>query len=161
MSPVSDHSTAFPASAAVSIPPAEFREAAELRKRLRRFLAHGDAAVRRFGLTPQRYLLLLAIKGAPDGSESRTVGDLATDLGLAQSSATELVDRAETAGLVVRSISPDDGRVVRIRLSAKGEHRLAESFTAVRDDRQALLAHLDHARNHLADGRPAPAPGRS
>jgi DNA-binding MarR family transcriptional regulator len=148
-----------PASGAESIPPAEFREAAELRRRLRRFLAHGDATVRKCGLTPQRYLLLLAIKGAPDGSESRTVGDLAGDLGLAQSSATELVDRAEAAGLVVRGGSPDDGRLVHIRLSAEGEHRLAESFTLVRNDRKELLAHLDHARSQLVDGHPAHASG--
>jgi hypothetical protein len=43
----------------------EVQDAAELRRRLRRFLAHGDATVRRHGLTPQRYLLLLAVKGAP------------------------------------------------------------------------------------------------
>jgi DNA-binding MarR family transcriptional regulator len=154
-----DERNTLPASAAQSILPAEFREAAELRRRLRRFLAHGDAMVRRCGLTPQRYLLLLAIKGAPDGSESRTLGDLASDLGLAQSSATELVDRAEAAGLVERGGSPDDGRVVHIRLSQEGEHRLAESFAAVREDREQLLAHLDHARSQLADGRSAPAAG--
>lgn len=134
------------------IPVEQFQEAAELRRRLRRFLAHGDATVRRCGLTPQRYLLLLAIKGAPDGSESRTVGDLAGDLELAQSSATELVDRAAAAGLVERGVSPDDGRVVQIRLSEQGERRLTEAFVALREDRQQLLAQLDHARRELADG---------
>src|ERR1043165_3612786 len=91
--------------------PADVRDAAELRRRLRRFLAHGDAVVRRCGLTPQRYLLLLAVKGAPDGTEMRTIGGVADDLQLAQSSATELVDRAEQAGLVERTTSPDDCRV--------------------------------------------------
>jgi len=43
--------------------------ASERVRRLRKFLAHGDATVRRCGLTPQRYLLLLAVKGAPDGSD--------------------------------------------------------------------------------------------
>ena len=36
------------------------------------------------GLTPQRYLLLLMIKGAPDGSEQSTVTELAERLQLAQ-----------------------------------------------------------------------------
>jgi DNA-binding MarR family transcriptional regulator len=129
----------------------EFQRAAELRRRLRRFLAHGDAAVRRCGLTPQRYLLLLAVKGAPDGTQTRTIGDVADDLQLAQSSATELVDRAEASGLVVRMASPHDGRVVRIKLSPAGEERLARAFGALSRDRLQLLEHLDHARMHLAE----------
>jgi DNA-binding MarR family transcriptional regulator len=132
---------------------ADVREAAELRRRLRRFLAHGDAAVRRCGLTPQRYLLLLAVKGAPDGSEGRTVGGIADDLQLAQSSATELVDRAVAAGLIVRTAGPHDGRVVTVTLSPKGEERFAEAFVALGGDRSELLAHLDHARRHLARER--------
>src|ERR671930_471835 len=90
------------ASNAPAIRLSDVQEAAELRRRLTRFLAHGDATVRRCGLTPQRYRLMLAVKGAPDGSEARTVGGIAADLQLAQSSATELVDRAEAAWLVVR-----------------------------------------------------------
>lgn len=132
---------------------ADVRDAAELRRRLRRFLAHGDATVRRCGLTPQRYLLLLSVKGAPDGSETRTIGAVAEDLQLAQSSATELVGRAEAAGLVVRTTSPHDGRVVRISLSEAGEARFAEAFLALGGDRAELLASLDHARRHLARAR--------
>ena len=128
----------------------EVQDAAELRRRLRRFLAHGDTTVRRCGLTPQRYLLLLAVKGAPDGSETRTIGGLADDLQLAQSSATELVDRAEAAGLIVRTASPHDGRVVTISLSGEGESRFAAAFRALGGDRAELLAYLDHARRHLA-----------
>jgi DNA-binding MarR family transcriptional regulator len=129
---------------------ADVQEAAELRRRLRRFLAHGDTTVRRCGLTPQRYLLLLAVKGAPDGSETRTIGGLADDLQLAQSSATELVDRAEAAGLIVRMASRFDGRVVTISLSEEGESRFAAAFGALGGDRSELLAYLDHARRHLA-----------
>jgi DNA-binding MarR family transcriptional regulator len=130
----------------------EVQDAAELRRRLRRFLAHGDATVRRHGLTPQRYLLLLAVKGAPDGSETRTIGGVADDLQLAQSSATELVDRAEAAGLIVRSVAAHDGRVVTITLSPEGEQRFAAAFAALGGDRAELLAHLDHARRHLIRG---------
>jgi DNA-binding MarR family transcriptional regulator len=130
----------------------EVQDAAELRRRLRRFLAHGDATVRRHGLTPQRYLLLLAVKGAPDGSETRTIGGVADDLQLAQSSATELVDRAEAAGLIVRSVGAHDGRVVTISLSPEGEQRFGAAFAALGGDRAELLAHLDHARRHLIRG---------
>jgi DNA-binding MarR family transcriptional regulator len=128
----------------------DVQDAAELRRRLRRFLAHGDATVRRCGLTPQRYLLLLAVKGAPDGSETRTIGGVADDLQLAQSSATELVDRAEDAGLIARTASPHDGRVVTLSLSAEGEARFAAAFSALGEDRAELLVYLERARRHLA-----------
>jgi DNA-binding MarR family transcriptional regulator len=131
---------------------ADVQDAAELRRRFRRFLAHGDATVRRCGLTPQRYVLLLAVKGASDGSQTRTIGGLAADLQLAQSSATELVDRAEAAGLIVRTTSPHDGRVVTISLSEEGEARFSAAFRALGSDRAELLAYLDHARLHLAGG---------
>jgi DNA-binding MarR family transcriptional regulator len=127
----------------------EILRAAEFRRRLRRFIAHGDAHVRQAGLTPQRYLLLLAIKGAPDGTEERAIGQLADDLQLAQSSVTELVDRAEAIGLVVRTQGGDDARTVLVRLSEAGEARLLQALMAVRADREQLLEHLDGARHHL------------
>jgi DNA-binding MarR family transcriptional regulator len=134
---------------ASGVPLDEVLRAAEFRRRLRRFIAHGDAHVRQAGLTPQRYLLLLTIKGAPDGSEARTIGQLADDLQLAQSSVTELVDRAESVGLVVRAPGGDDARTVLVRLSETGEARLVRALLAVRADREQLLEHLDGARHHL------------
>ncbi len=128
---------------------AEVLQAAEFRRLLRRFLAHGDAGVRRAGLTPQRYLLLLAVKGAPDGSETRSIGRLSDDLQLAQSSVTELVDRAEAAGLVARAAGNSDARTVLVRLQPAGEERLMAALAAVRAEREQLLAHLDRARHHL------------
>jgi DNA-binding MarR family transcriptional regulator len=128
----------------------EILQTAEFRRLLRRFLAHGDAAVREAGLTPQRYLLLLAIEGAADMSRTRSIGRLADDLQLAQSSATELVDRAEAAGLVVRASADGDARTVLVRLSAAGDDRLRAAIAAVRSEREQLLARLDEARSHLS-----------
>ena len=62
---------AGPLSAAEAVPVAEFRAA------LRGFMRTSERNARAAGLTPQRYLLLLMIKGAPDGSEQSTVTDLA------------------------------------------------------------------------------------
>ncbi len=138
---------AAPAPGAVALE--EVLRAAEFRRRLRRFQAHGDARVRQSGLTPQRYLLLLAIKGAPDETQTRSIGQLTDDLQLAQSSVTELVDRAEAAGLVVRASGSADARTVVVRLSPAGEDRLALALTAVRAEREQLLEHLDRARLHL------------
>ena len=78
---------------------------AEFRAALRRFLRSSERIARQSGLTPQRHLLLLMIKGARDGSERSTVTELADRLQLAQSTVTELVRRAEEAGLVAREQS--------------------------------------------------------
>src|ERR671939_195312 len=104
--------------------------AAGFRASLRRFLRRSERIARSSGLTPQRYLLLLMIKGAPDGSEQSTVTELAERLQLAQSTVTELVRRAEEVGLLEREPSPADGRVAHLRLTAEGERRLARPFTS-------------------------------
>ncbi len=119
---------------------------AEFRSALRRFMRISERNARGAGLTPQRYLLLLMIKGAPDGSQQSTVTELAERLQLAQSTVTELVGRAEETGLVERERSSDDGRIAHLRLTPEGERRLAESFTSNSAERSALrqaFAHLD------------------
>ena len=62
---------------------------------------------------------------------------------------TELVDRAEATGLVVRAAGSADARTVLVRLSPAGEDRLALALTAVRAEREQLLEQLDRARLHL------------
>jgi DNA-binding MarR family transcriptional regulator len=117
---------------------------AEFRAALRRFLRHSDRIVDRHELTPQRHLLLLMIKGAPDGAERLSVGAIADRLQLGENTTTELVNRAAKAGLVRRERSPDDGRVVYLRLTAEGERRLHAVLAELEEDRdeleQALLS---------------------
>ena len=119
---------------------------AEFRASLRRFLRRTEKIARRSGLTPQRYLLLLMVGGAPDGSGRSTVTELADRMQLAQSTVTELVSRAEEAGLLERAQSPTDARVAHLRLSEEGERRLADAFTSLATERSSLretFAHLD------------------
>jgi DNA-binding MarR family transcriptional regulator len=118
----------------------EYVRAAELRSALRRFLRDSERVARRCGLTPQRYLLLLMIKGAPGGRECSTVTELADRLQLAQSTVTELVGRAEEAGLLSRTTSAEDGRVVLLRLTPEGERRLDLAFESLENERQELLS---------------------
>ena len=113
---------------------------AEFRGAIRHFLRENERIARRHGLTPQRYLLLLMIKGVPDGSECSTVTELTTSMQLGQSSVTELVNRAVQAGLVRRTPTPADRRVAQLRLTAEGERRLASSFSDLQSERSALLA---------------------
>lgn len=119
---------------------------AEFRAALRTFLRQSERVARQSGLTPQRYLLLLMIKGAPDGSGESTVTELARRLQLAQSTVTELVSRAEESGLVEREQSGRDGRVAYLRLTAEGERRLDLSFTGLDTERQHLRDAVDHLR---------------
>ena len=121
---------------------------AAFRAALRSFLRSSEQIARSSGLTPQRYLLLLMIKGTADGSEQSTVTELSTRLRLGQSTVTELVKRAEKAGLVERERSDVDARVAHVRLTAEGERRLAASFTALEEERAELrriFAELDGA----------------
>jgi DNA-binding MarR family transcriptional regulator len=111
---------------------------AEFRAALRQFLRRSERVARRSGLTPQRYLLLLMIKGAPGGSEKSTVTELSERLQLAQSTVTELVRRAEEAGLLEREQSPTDARVAHLRLTDEGEQRLKRSFTQLATERAQL-----------------------
>jgi DNA-binding MarR family transcriptional regulator len=113
---------------------------AAFRAALRSFLHDSERVARANGLTPQRHLLLLMIKGAPDGSEQSTITELTDRMKLAQSTVTELVNRAEDAGLLEREQSNVDARVAHLRLTTEGERRLAKVFT-----------HLDVERDQLRD----------
>ena len=117
---------------------------AEFRAALRTFLRKTEQTSRRAGLTPQRYLLLLMIKGAPDGSQQSTVTALAERLRLAQSTVTELVRRAEEAGLLERKASRSDGRVAHLRLSAEGERRLGQAVRNLAQERDELRRAFEH-----------------
>ena len=124
----------------------EVARVAEFRAALRAFMRKSERNARQSGLTPQRYLLLLMIKGAPDGSERSTVTALAERLQLAQSTVTELVRRAEETGLIEREQSDLDGRVAHLRVTHEGEQRLMRAFTTNEQERhelQAAIARLD------------------
>ncbi|MEN3342888.1 MAG: hypothetical protein V7644_2292 [Actinomycetota bacterium] len=135
------------ATAGVKVKVDDVIAAAEFRAALRTFLRRSEQVARTSGLTPQRYLLLLMIKGAPGGVEQSTVTELAGRLQLAQSTVTELVSRAEDAGLVEREQSQDDARVAHLRLTPEGERRLTLSFTELETER----AQLREAVAHLTD----------
>lgn len=122
--------------------PETVRATAAFRSALRRFEHSSEQIARQHRLTPQRYLLLLMIEGAPDGSGRSTVGELATRLQLAQHTVTELVARAEEAELIKRERSGQDRRVSHLSLTREGRARLAAVFTDHDAGRQALLAEL-------------------
>ena len=104
---------------------AEYQALAEMRYRIRKFVREGDAVARAAGLEPQQYLLLLALRGLPEGEEA-TIRTLADRLALKHHSAVELIDRLEAHAYVRRSRSRDDRRRVLVSLLPRGEKLLEQ-----------------------------------
>lgn len=126
----------------------EIERAAAFRSALRAFLVRTEESAAAVGLTPQRYNLLLLIKA---GGETSTVSELAARLSLRQTAVTELVRRAEDAGLVAREQSGVDRRSSLLRLTPEGDRRLMGAFVALGEDRRALARALDEARARLRE----------
>jgi len=118
----------------------ELELAAAYRAALRRFLRRTEAIAADARLTPERYDLLLAIKAATVAGEPATVSMLTERLELRQQAVTEIVKRAEEAGLVERRRSPTDGRIFHLRLTSEGDARMMKAFRALGRDRLALAA---------------------
>jgi DNA-binding MarR family transcriptional regulator len=79
------------------------------------------AAAHGLSLTQLRVLAILR-------DREPKMAELATHLGLDRSSVSGLIDRAVSRGLVRRDASSDDGRAVRVSLTADGQ-RLAHLLT--------------------------------
>lgn len=126
----------------IRIAAADYRALAALRYQIRLFLREGDAAARRAGLEPQQFLLLLALRGLPEGAEA-TIQTLAERLALKHNSTVELIDRLEKSGYVRRRRSRDDRRSVLVSLLPHGEKVLAavvrERLTELRAGGAALV----------------------
>ena len=124
----------------------DYRALAALRYRIRLFLSEGDAAARREGLEPQQYLLLLAVRGLPEGAKA-TIQVLAQRLMLKHNSTVELIDRLETHGYLRRSQSREDRRCILVKLLPRGKQlveRVArERLTELRGGGEALSDALD------------------
>jgi uncharacterized protein YeaO (DUF488 family)/DNA-binding MarR family transcriptional regulator len=113
----------------VPLPDSAYARLLALRTGLRHFEAWSAKQARAAGLTPAHHQLLLAIRGHPDPS-GPTIGEVADYLLLRHHSAVGLVDRAEAAGLVRRTRSHEDHRVVRLQLTEEGAARL-EALSAL------------------------------
>ncbi len=130
---------------------ADYTRLLEFRTDLRRFLRWSEQQAAEAGLTPAQHQLLLAVRGHPDAS-GPTVGDVAGHLLLRHHSAVELIDRAVTAGLVVRRPDATDQRQVRLALTDLGASRLAHLSALHLEE----LARLGVALRSLTDGLDPP-----
>jgi DNA-binding MarR family transcriptional regulator len=115
----------------------DYRDAAELRVALRTFMARSDQIIRRHGLTPKKYELLLLVQATLPAPVS--VGAIARKLTVGQSAATQLVRRAERDHLLERTISREDARIHHLQLTAEGRRRLDAALAALGPERAELV----------------------
>jgi uncharacterized protein YeaO (DUF488 family)/DNA-binding MarR family transcriptional regulator len=109
-----------------------------LRTGLRHFERWSEQQAQAAGLTPAQHQLLLAIRGHND-PRGPTIGEVADYLLLLHHSAVGLIDRADAAGLVIRTRDDEDHRVVRLHLTAAGAERL-EALSALHLEELKRLA---------------------
>ncbi|MFI9510938.1 MarR family winged helix-turn-helix transcriptional regulator [Nocardia sp. NPDC052566] len=101
----------------------------------------GTAVQRGHGLGLSEFRALGYLAEAPDG-ELR-MQDLATKVGLNQSSVTRLVGRLDAAGLAFRDLCPDDRRGVYTVITDKGRAKHREARDTYRATLTAALDEVD------------------
>lgn len=115
----------------------QFESMADFRYAIRRSLRLSEELVRRIGVTPQQYQLLLAVKGFPQ-RDFASVSELSERLQLQQHSTVGLIDRTEALGLVRREQGTTDRRQVFIHLTPAGEALLCRLVVFHREELQHL-----------------------
>lgn len=103
----------------------DYRATAEFRYQIRRFLRASEQIARSYGLNPQQYQLMLALKGLPD-DHTGTIGEVAERLQIQHHSTVELADRLSAKGLIRRKRDSEDRRQVLLELTPKGDKTLRE-----------------------------------
>jgi len=98
---------------------------ASFRKALRRLLRRSEEHARQAGITPQQYLVLLAVKGQED-RDWASINEIGDILQLKHNAVVGLVDRCQAASLVRRESHTNDRRVVMVSLTHEGDKILEE-----------------------------------
>lgn len=93
------------------------------RRSLRAFLAFSENACADLDMTMQWYQALLTIKTFKS-SAAISIGELAEELMIKNHSATELVNRLENAGLIIKTPDKDDKRKSLIIITKIGNRKL-------------------------------------
>jgi DNA-binding MarR family transcriptional regulator len=134
----------------------QYRDLAEFRRQIRRFLHFSEQTAKEHGVEPQQHQLLLAVHGLPEGVKP-SIREIASRLFIEHHSAVELINRLENKGAIARQPGTQDKREVWIKLTATGRailHKLAlEHRTELERSgpelAQALNATLQHANQKV------------
>jgi DNA-binding MarR family transcriptional regulator len=111
----------------------QYRELAEFRRQIRRFLHFSETTAKEHGVEPQQHQLLLAVHGLPEDVKP-TIREIASRLFIQHHSAVELVNRLERTGAIARHPGTDDKREVLIRLTPAGRAILRKLAMAHRTE---------------------------
>ena len=123
----------------------EILAVASFRFALRRFEQKTDSLVRACDLTPQRYLLLLALRSAQASDGYATGTQIANDLAMPQTTVADLIARAVGVGLLAKSADGADGRIVQITTTPDGDERLSHAIRSLANERANLELALAQA----------------
>jgi DNA-binding MarR family transcriptional regulator len=124
--------------------PDQYRDLAEFRRQIRRFLHFSEATAGQHGVEPQQHQLLLTVEGLPEGV-APTIGEIASRLFIQPHSAVELINRMEKAGTVKRHPGEQDRRQVWVRLTATGRSLLRRLALAHREELERTGPELSRA----------------
>src|SRR5579862_5583357 len=139
----------------------EYRDLAEFRRQIRRFLHFSETIAKEHGIEPAQHQLLLAIQGLPEGVKP-TIREIATRLFIQHHSAVELVNRMEGSGAIARHPGVEDKREVWVRVTPAGRAALRKLALAHRTELErsgpelaaALRAVLRRHRSAIDGSRP-------
>jgi len=136
---------------------AEYTALAQFRYQIRRYLRYMEERAREAGHNPQKYQLLLAIKGLPPDIRP-TISALAERMQLNHNSMVELVDRCEERGLIRRARSGKDRRQVELSITPEGDAVLNKLASAGREELRSVGPVLADSIQRLIHetGRPGP-----
>lgn len=141
------------ASGSSPVSQSEYETLAEFRHQLAAFLGRRRDAAAAAGLEAQQYELLLAIKGAPQGTQPN-IKQIAEQLLLQHHSAVELTSRLEKRGLVHRQRSPQDRRSVLVSVTKAGDKVLEQVVRYSLSQLQLEGPHLLKTLRRLVKGNP-------
>jgi DNA-binding MarR family transcriptional regulator len=122
----------------------QYRDLAEFRRQIRKFLHFSEATAKERNIEPQQHQLMLTIRGLPEGVKP-TIGELAARMFIQHHSAVELVNRLEQTGAVTRTSGPEDRREVWVRLTASGQAALRKLALEHRSELEASGPELARA----------------
>lgn len=127
----------------------EYRDQADFRCALRRFLHFSEEQARLAGITPQQHLLLLIARGHRS-YPGVSIGEVADALQISHHGASLLVDRSVKRGLLDRREDREDRRRALVSLTERGQQILDQITEANRLELGSLDAAL--FRNSLHQG---------
>jgi DNA-binding MarR family transcriptional regulator len=127
---------------------ADYRQQAEFRYAIRRFSRFSEDQARLAGITPQQHLLLLTVRGHQDYPRV-SIKDVAERLQIRHHSASLLLKRGVSRGLLAKAEDAEDKRKTLVSLTQEGQRVLDRITHANREELRTLDEALFGLRESL------------